>query len=346
MVDQVVDRPSPSAVRSFSDRPIAYRVSFRLIQFLRSKPLGTFGVIVILTIIFMAIFAEQIDRYEPDFVFHGSGENPLYDPVIAEQALTNPIIRTQYPPETFRKTNEDAILSNEDPSTAHWLGTDGFGHDLYSRIIHGSRVSLRVGIGASLLAVVAGTVLGVVSAYFSGMVDIVIQRFVDALQAFPALILLLLIIQVVSSPNLNFITLALGILGIAPVVRIVRSAVLSTREEVYVLAANSIGASNSRIMWRHILPNIMAPIIVIFSTSISVYILAEAGLSFLGFGDPTAISWGKMVNEGRLLGAAKPLMALWTGLAITVAVLGFSLFGDALRDALDPRLRGRGRGGF
>jgi peptide/nickel transport system permease protein len=100
-------------------------------------------------------------------------------------------------------------------------------------------------------------------------------------------------------------------------------------------------------MARHILPNIMAPIIVIFTTSISVYILAEAGLSFLGFGDPTAISWGKMVNEGRLLGAAKPLMALWTGLAITVAVLGFSLFGDALRDALDPRLRGRGgRGGF
>jgi peptide/nickel transport system permease protein len=316
------------------------------LRFLRTKPLGTFGVFVIVVMVFMAVFAEQIDRYDPGFVFHGSGPNPDYDPEIAEQALTNPLIRTQYPPETFRPTLEDAILQNEGPSSAHWLGTDGFGHDLYSRIIHGSRVSLQVGIGASLIAVFMGTVLGLISAYFSGMVDIIIQRFVDSLQAFPALILLLLIIQVVSSPDLNFITLALGILGIAPVIRIVRSAVLSAREEVYVLAANSIGASDARIMARHILPNIMAPIIVIFSTSISVYILAEAGLSFLGFGDPTAISWGKMVNEGRILGAARPLMALWTGLAITIAVLGFSLFGDALRDALDPRLRGRGRGGF
>jgi peptide/nickel transport system permease protein len=321
-------------------------MSAHVLRFLRTKPLGTFGVFVILVIVFMAIFAEQIDRYDPGDVFRGSGENPDYDPVLAEQALTNPLIRTQHPPEVFRPTLESAILQNEGPSNAHWLGTDGFGHDLYSRIIHGSRVSLQVGIGASLIAVFAGTVFGLISAYFSGMVDIVIQRFVDSLQAFPALILLLLIIQVVSTPSLNFITLALGFLGIAPVIRIVRSSVLSAREEVYVLAANSIGASDSRIMARHILPNIMAPIIVIFSTSISVYILAEAGLSFLGFGDPTAISWGKMVNEGRILGAARPLMALWTGMAITIAVLGFSLFGDALRDALDPRLRGRGKGGF
>lgn len=347
MADQAYDLSIPQVIRTASDRPFFTRWSLSVLRFFRQQPLGTFGTIVILTMVFMAVFAEQIDRYPPGFQFRGSGPNPAYDPEIAQRALTDPSLKVQYPPETFVKTLDGVLLRNLGPSSEHWLGTDNNGHDLYSRIIHGSRVSLYVGILASLMAVVAGTIIGVISAYFAGVVDIIIQRFVDSLQAFPALILLLLIIQVVDTPSLRFITIALGILGIAPVIRIVRSAVLSTREEVYVLAANSIGASDARIMARHILPNIMAPIIVIFSTSISVYILAEAGLAFLGFGDPTAISWGKMVNEGRQLGSAKPLMALWTGLAITIAVLGFSLFGDALRDALDPRLRGRsGRSGF
>jgi len=332
---------APSVRRSLSDRPFLYRALVQIGRFLRGKPLGTFGVFVIGLIVFCAIFAGQLQRYNPtDDIFFKA--NPNYDADLAKQAQDNPSIRLLHPADTFI---ESTLMANAGPSGDHWLGTDGFGHDLYARIIHGSRVSLYVGIGASLMAVVIGTLLGVISAYFGGWVDMIIQRFVDSLQAFPALILLLLIIQVVDSPSLRYITIALGILGISPVIRIVRSAVLSAREEVYVLAANSIGASDARIMARHILPNIMAPIIVIFTTSISVYILAEAGLSFLGFGDPTAISWGKMVNEGRLLGAAKPLMALWTGLAITVAVLGFSLFGDALRDALDPRLRGRGGGG-
>jgi peptide/nickel transport system permease protein len=338
------DLALPEVVPSYSDKPLATRWALAVGQFLRKQPLGTAGIIVIAAMVFMAVFAEQIDRHPPGTIFTGSGPNPDYDPELAAEALENPSIKLLHEPEVFIPTLEGITLKNQSPSSEHWLGTDNNGRDVYARIIHGARVSLYVGILAALMAVILGTIIGLISAYFAGWVDIIIQRFVDSLQAFPALILLLLIIQVVDSPSLRWITIALGILGIAPVIRIVRSAVLATREEVYVLAANSIGASDGRIMARHILPNVTAPIIVIFSTSISVYILAEAGLAFLGFGDPTAISWGKMVNEGRLLGAAKPLLALWSGLAITIAVLGFSLFGDALRDALDPRLRGRGGG--
>ena len=151
----------------------------------------------------------------------------------------------------------------------------------------------------------------------------------------------------VANPNVWVNTISLGIIGVAQVVRIVRSAVLSAREEVYVTAAQTVGASDSRIMARHILPNVTAPIIVIFTSSIGLYILAEATLAFLGLGDPVRPSWGKMVEEGRRQGTTKPLMALFVGGALTMTVLGFNLAGDALRDVLDPRLRGRGnRAGF
>ncbi len=329
--------------RSVSDRSRPVRWLIWWGTFLRRKPLGAFGVIVILLIIFAATFAEQIDRHPPGQVFRQV--NPQFDEELYQQSLVDPMVRLQHPPETFIR--DEVVMRNTGPSATHWLGTDRRGLDTYSRIIHGARVSLYVGVGASLLAVIVGTVFGLTSAYFGGRVDIIMQRFVDSLQAFPPLILLLLIIQVIERPTIHFIVLALGIVGLAPVIRIVRSAVLSERENVYVLAATTIGASELRIMARHIFPNIVAPIIVIFSASISVYILAEAGLSFLGFGDPTVISWGRMVNEGRQLGAASPLLALWPGLAITFSVLGFSLFGDALRDMLDPRLRGAGgRAGF
>src|SRR4029079_18504500 len=193
-----------------------------------------------------------------------------------------------------------------------------------------------------LIAVVFGTVFGVMSAYFGGVVDFIVQRFTDALLAFPPLILLLVMSQVVENPNQWWTTCTLGILGIAPVIRLARSTVLATREEVYVLAARTVGASDARVMLRHILPNIVAPLIVIFTISIGLYILAEAGLAFIGLADITEISWGAMINEGRQRGASKPQMALYVGLALTITVLGFNLLGDALRDVLDPRLRGRG----
>ena len=321
-----------------ASRPFYIRTLKWWSSFLRRKPLGAFGIVVILIMVICALFADVLGRYPTGQSFRQ--ENPAFDEELYQQSLTDPMIRLQHPPETFERGS--VLKANASPDSENWLGTDHRGRDLYTRIIYGAQVSLYVGIGASLLAVVVGTTLGVISAYFGGKVDIVMQRFVDALQAFPALILLLLIIQVLERPTIHFIVLALGIVGLAPVIRIVRSAVLSQRENVYVLAATTIGASETRIMARHILPNIFAPIIVIFSASISVYILAEAGLSFLGFGDPTVISWGRMVDQGRQQGTAAPLFALFSGLAITFSVLGFSLFGDALRDALDPRLRGAG----
>jgi ABC-type dipeptide/oligopeptide/nickel transport system permease subunit len=151
----------------------------------------------------------------------------------------------------------------------------------------------------------------------------------------------------VDNPSQYFLAFVLGLVGMANVQRITRSAVLAAKEDVYVLAARTIGASDVRVMARHILPNIFSPIIVVFTGAIGAYILAEAGLAFIGLGNVQAVSWGRMVNEGRFLGPAKPLMALFVGLALSMTVLGFNLAGDALRDVLDPRLRGRsGRAGF
>lgn len=329
--------------RSLSDRPMVVRWLIQFGRFMRTKPLGAAGVVIILLVAFAALFADQIDRYNPEQIF--SSINPKYDPVIAAKAEEDPTVKLQYPPEVFQK-GEVPILGGT-PSSAHWLGTDFLGRDLYSRIIHGSTTALQVGVIAALIAVGAGIAFGLMSAYFGGLVDFIFQRFVDTFQAFPALVILLLFNQVIANPTVWVNTISLGIIGIAQSTRIVRSAVLAAREEVYVTAAKTVGASDQRIMFRHILPNVMAPIIVIFTSSIGLYILAEATLAFLGLGDPVRVSWGKMVEEGRRLGPAKPLMALFVGTALTLTVLGFNLAGDALRDALDPRLRGRGgRPGF
>lgn len=328
-----------------NDRSLAVRAALSTGDFIRTKPLATFGAVLILLMVLAALFAPFVSRYEPTRVF--TAHNPEFDEELYQKSLTDPTIRIQNIDHPEKLNPGEVNRTLEGPSAAHWLGTDTHAQDLWSRIIYGSRLSLFVGIGASLIAAFIGTITGIISGYFGGKVDMFVQRGTDALFAFPPLVLLLLIVQVVNTPNMYWITLALGILGISQVVRIVRSSVLSAREEQYILAAQTIGASDSRIMMRHILPNIVAPLIVIFTIAIGAYILAEAGLAFIGFGDPTAISWGKMVDEGRQQGTSSPLYALFTGLAITFSVLGFNLFGDGLRDVLDPRLRGRGgRPGF
>lgn len=310
-------------------------------NFVVQKPLGGFGVGLIVLVTFVAVFAPAIQRYSPDEVFQR--QNPAYDPVLAEKSLTDRSLRLIHPPEKFEPT----VVAAVDPVSAdHWLGTDTAGRDVYARMVWGARLSLLVGVGAAIIAIVAGTLLGTISAYFGGLADMVIQRLTDTLQAFPALILLLLFLQVVENANKYHMTFALGIVGIAAVVRVVRSAVLRTRAELYVEAAQVIGAGHTRVMLRHILPNIMAPTMVIFTISIGSYIVAESSLAFIGFGDPAAISWGKMVNEGRKLFPAEYTMSLAAGGAITLTVLGFNLAGDALRDVLDPRMRGSGKGGF
>lgn len=341
---QAIERPWMGGVSpSLSDRSLAVRASVQATRFAARKPLGGFGVLVIGLVVVAAIFSNQLDRYNPEVVFKRT--NPAYNAELADQALDDPLIKTKYPPETFVKDEVPMLLAS--PSGEHWLGTDGLGRDLYARIIQGSRTAVTVGLGAALIATVFGVLIGLMSAYFGGWFDFISQRLVDTLQAFPALVLLLLFSQVISQPTVTTNTVSLGILGIAATVRIVRSAVLAAREEVYVTAAKTIGARDSRIMGRHILPNVTAPIIVTFTSSIGLYILAEATLGFLGLGDPTRPSWGKMIEEGRRNGPAEPLMALFVGSALTMTVLGFNLAGDALRDVLDPRLRGRGgRAGF
>lgn len=336
-----LEQANAPLLRSRSDRPMLLRWWLGFASFMTTKPLGAFGVILIALMVFCAFAAPLIQRYPKDQIFESA--NPNYDPVIAEKALTDPNIRLQYPPDVYTK---GGIIGPMSPSSAHWFGTDKYGRDYWSRIVWGAQLSLLIGIGSALIALLAGLLFGIVSGYFGGWVDMIIQRATDALLAFPALILLLLFVQVFSSPNKWYITLALGIVGIAQVVRIVRSAVLSTRQEQYILAAQVVGASDTRIMMKHVLPNIMAPTIVIFTISIGAYILAESTLAFIGLGDPVAPSWGKMLNEGRAL-VTKPYLSIFPGFAIMLTVLGFNLAGDALRDVLDPRLRGRGgRAGF
>lgn len=327
------------------DRALPVRFAVGLGHLARRRPLGAVSFLLVTLVICAAVFAPFVSRYDPNKVF--SRPNPDFDPALYEQSLVDPLVRLKNAGHPEKLQPGARLEQNAGPSARHWLGTDPMAHDIWARIIYGSQLSLFVGLGAALFASVLGTILGLISGYFGGAVDNVMQRFTDALFTFPPLILLLLIVQVVDEPNKYYLTLALGILGIATVIRIVRSTVLSAREEVYVLAARTIGASDARVMMRHILPNIFAAVIVIFSISIGGYILAEAGLAFIGLGDPVAISWGKMLNEARNLGVASPLYALWVGLAITLTVLGFNLGGDATRDMFDPRLRGRGgRPGF
>ena len=224
------------------------------------------------------------------------------------------------------------------PSGKHWFGTDRAGHDLFSRVTEGARLSLYIGFFATLIGVAAGTVIGLISGGVGGNVDLGINRIMDAIQSFPPIVFLLLL-RSVTEPSALWVTLALSVLAIAPVQRIVRGAVIALREAPFVEAARSIGASNARVMSVHILPNIIAPLIVIFSITIGAFILAEATLSFLGLGT-LDVSWGKMISDGRQFIVQSPWTSLFAGLALTSLVFGFNVLGDALRDVFDPRLRG------
>ncbi len=234
--------------------------------------------------------------------------------------------------------NPLTAASLQDPSAAHWFGTDRAGHDLFSRVFEGARLSLYIGFFATLIGVGAGTVIGLVAGSLGGTVDLFVNRIMDAIQSYPPIVFLLLIASL-TDPSALWVTLALAVLAIAPTNRIVRGSVLQIREMPYVEAARTIGASSVRIMGFHILPNIFAPLIVIFSITIGAFILAEAALSFLGLGT-LDVSWGKMIADGRQFIVYSPWTSLWAGLALTSLVFGFNVLGDALRDVLDPRLRG------
>ena len=239
----------------------------------------------------------------------------------------------------YSYSTQSLLTRLEKPSAAHWLGTDGFGRDILTRVIWGGRVSLEIGLLATGLSVIVGTVLGGIAAYFSGAVDTAIMRVADMFMAIPALFLILVVVALFGAGLMNTAAV-IGLVTWAQVARIVRGECLSLRARDFVDAARALGASHRRILGRHVLVNALPVIIVQATLLLGQTILIESGLSYLGLGaQPPLPSWGNMIVEGRQFLASAWWVATFPGVAIFVTVLGFNLFGDGLRDALDPRLR-------
>ena len=302
---EILDLPTRA---SASDRRFAIRLAAAGVRFVRRQPLGTFGLLIVLMMVLAAIFADQIAPYAPE-----------------KQSLRHRL---------------------EGPSGEHWLGTDATGRDTFSRLIFGARISMTVGFGAVLISSVGAATLGIVSGYLGGWSDKIIQRLVEAWQAMPGLIILLTILGIVRRmENVNVVfamVLAIGLLSIAGTSRVIRSQVLIIRHQQYVEAARAMGAGHVRIIWHYILPNVFPLILVTMTVALGGVILAEASLSFLGFGPAGEPSWGQMLSiDGREYMRRQAGLAIWPGVCIALAVFGFNIFGDALRDTLDPRLRSR-----
>jgi peptide/nickel transport system permease protein len=296
-------------------------------SFYRKKTLGAIGLTIILAVCVLAIFAPLFSRYDPSFIFQTDNPNYKTNPSIMDLAKDSnagsPIIVTQL----------------TDPDSEHWFGTSRAGHDIYARIIYGTRTSLMVGLIASTIAVGLGIVIGGATGYYLGWLDLLVQRLIDTLQALPSLVLLLLIGQTFDA-SLRNVIMTMGVIGLPITSRLIRSAVLAIRASTFVEAATALGASDSRVMFRHVLPNIGSVVIISFTIGIGAYILFEATLSFLGVGPSGVISWGRMVNEGRASIDIHPWLTVFSGAALSLTVVAFNLFGDAIRDVLDPRLRG------
>ena len=249
-------------------------------------------------------------------------------------AVASPLIATHDPYE------QDLFNILKGPSAEHWLGTDNLGRDVYSRIIYGSRIAFTVGIFAVIISGVLGTALGLAAGYFGGWVDSVISRLVEAMMAIPPIVLALALVAIFGR-SLPMLTVVMGVSSVPAFARMMRGQVLTVRDLDYVAASRIRGNSNFVTMVKHILPNCLSPMIIVMTQSIGGTILAEAGLSFLGAGVlPPAASWGAMVSDGYTHLSRCPSFALSPGVAVRLLVLAFNIFGDGLRDALDPRLRG------
>ncbi|MCL4242135.1 MAG: ABC transporter permease [Dehalococcoidia bacterium] len=281
-----------------------WRAMAGLRRFVSKKPLGALGLFFICVVLVVAAVPQAFERTDPNTV----------DP--------------------FR------IL--EGPGSSAWFGTDQLGRDIYSRVVHGARIAAVVGFGAVAIAAIIGTTIGIVSGYYGGWVDLVVQRFMDAILAFPPLVLALSVVVAIG-PSVGNLVFALAFVSAPSFSRIVRASTLSVRQMTYVEAAVSIGQSTPLIILRHILPNVAAPILVVATGAIGSAILVESGLSFLGLGPPPPnATWGSMLSlEARFYLTTAWWLAVVPGVAISLTVLAFNLLGDALRDVLDPRLRGR-----
>ena len=277
--------------------------SLRLARLIAGQPLASVSLLVLILLVLMAIFAPLLSPHDPMAIFPG------------EQLLS--------------------------PRSKFLLGTDETGRDVLSRIIYGARISLKVGFISVGIGICLGSLVGIVSGYFGGVVDMVVQRVVDAIQAYPAIILNLALISIFGQ-TIEIVVIANGIAITPGTSRVVRSAVMVVKQNQYIEAVRSTGAASPRILFRHVLPNVSAPIIVLASIWLGNAILIEASLSFLGLaGPPTTPDWGAMLSRtGRQFFEEAPWLALAPGMAISLTVLAFNLFGDGVRDVLDPRLRG------
>ena len=271
-----------------------------ILVFIKKTPIGFIGALFVIFLLFIAILAPYLTPYDP--------------------------VSQDY--QRFQS-----------PNINHWLGTDSLGRDICSRIIQGTRVSMFVGLLAVTIALILGTNLGILSGYYGGKIDTVLMRFIDILLAFPGLVLAMLISGLLG-PSLVNAMIAVGIMLTPSFARVSRGSVLTVKNEPYIASAKTIGCSNLYIILKYILPNIMVPLSVLFSISLSIAILAESALSFLGLGiQPPAPSWGGMLHQGRQFMEIAPWVAVFPGLAIMIAVLSFNFLGDGMRDGLDPKLK-------
>jgi peptide/nickel transport system permease protein len=291
-------RPDASAIEHLPPRPSRLAV---LWQFCTQNPLGAAGGFVVIVMIAMAAIADVVTVYDPT------------------------------------SNNFGAML--EAPSADYWLGTDQFGRDLYTRIVYGARTALLVGFVSAFVGATLGLVLGVASAYFGGRFDLLFQRIMDVLMAFPLIILALAVVSIFGTGTLNVI-IAITIPFIPRCARVVRSSALAVRETPYIDAARACGFSHTRIVLRHMVPNVMAPYLIMITAFVGQAILIEASLSFLGLGVQEPVpAWGLMLRGGaQEYAESAPWVAVYPGIAISLAVFGFNLFGDSLRDWLDPKM--------
>jgi len=300
-------------VEAIASPPVFRRRTWRtpdaawvVLRFCRRKPLGAFGGLCVLAMLIMAVGADWIAPYAYDQSIPGGRMQP--------------------------------------PSARFWMGTDNLSRDVWSRVVYGARVSVTVGFATIALGSLIAAAIGISSAYVGGTFDIAVQRVVDAWMSFPYLVIILSLMAVLGPGLLNLI-LALSILTAATGARVIRGATLSVMQNPYLEAARAMGSGHLRIVLRYVLPNVMATILILATIGLGAVILAESSLSFLGFGVPPPYpSWGAMLSgSGRSYMYRAPWMAIWPGLAISLAVFGFNMLGDALRDVLDPRLRGSAR---
>ena len=272
-------------------------------RILKRNKMAVLGLIILIILVLLAVFADVIANY---------------DNVVIKQNLAHRL---------------------QGPSAAHWLGTDEFGRDIFARLVHGTRVSLQVGIVAVGISIVIGGILGAVAGYYGGKLDNTIMRIMDIFLAVPSILLAIAIVSALG-PSIINLMLAISISSVPSYARIVRASVLSIRDQEFIEAAKAIGASNTRIIFRHIIPNSLAPVIVQATLGVASAILSTAGLSFIGLGiQPPAPEWGSMLSGGRQYLRYAWWVTTFPGVAIMITILSLNLLGDGLRDALDPRLK-------